>query len=128
MKPFGKELVLDLHDCYEARFNRADLRRYFNELCDLINMEQCKLTWWDYFWWPGFIIRLMKWDKKKRLFGTSAVQFIKTSNITIHIIDNMRHVYINVFSCKGFDEKMVADYTQCYFWGEIVNQTILERK
>lgn len=128
MESYGKELILDLHDCYEERFNRASLKKYFNELCELIDMEQCKLTWWDYFWWPKFIIRMMGWDRSQHLYGTSAVQFIMTSNITIHVIENMRHIYINIFSCKDFDEDVVVDYTQCYFWGEVVNRKVLVRK
>lgn len=127
MDTYGKELVLDLHDCYEERFSRKDIAKFFNELCDLIDMEACKKTWWDYFWWPNWIIKLMKWDQNDRLFGTSAVQFISTSNITIHIINNMRQIYLNIFSCKDFDEDMVIDYAQCFFWGKVVNQKVISR-
>ena len=126
MDTYGKELILDLHDCYETRFNRRDLKRYFNELCDLIDMEQMKLSWWDYHWWPAWIVNLMGWRDDPKTYGTSAVQFIMTSNITVHIIDDMYNIYLNIFSCKDFDDELVADFTQCFFWDEIVNKTVLE--
>ena len=128
MDNYGKELVLDLHDCYETRFNRKDLSRFFNELCDLIKMKQCKKVFWDYKWYPKFIIRLMGWDKNPKTYGTSGVQFIMTSNITIHIIENLRQIYLNIFSCNDFDAELVTDFAQCFFWGEVVNKQIIDRK
>ena len=38
MKNYGKELILDLHDCNSDKFNRTDLEDFFIELCDLIDM------------------------------------------------------------------------------------------
>ena len=127
MEIYGKELIIDLHDCYETRFNRKDIKRFFNELCALIDMEQCKLTWWDYFWYPVWFRKFMGWMDNPKTYGTSAVQFIMTSNITIHVIDQLKRVYLNIFSCKDFDEKVVLDYAQYYFGGKIVNQKVFER-
>ncbi len=127
MKNYGKELILDLHDCYEERFNRKDIGRYFDELIDLIGMEKRKRTWWDYFWFPEWFIRLMRWDLDDKVYGASAVQFIQTSNITIHVIYNLRQIYLNIFSCNDFDAEMAADFSQCFFWAEIANKKIIDR-
>lgn len=127
MKNYGKELILDLHDCYEERFSRKDIAKFFNELCDLIDMEQGKRSWWDFYYYPLWFIKLMRWDKEDKIYGTSAIQFIRTSNITIHVIYNLRQVYLNIFSCKDFDAEMVIDYSQCFFWGEVKNKQIIDR-
>jgi len=115
---YGKELILDLCDCNASLFNRRELKKFFTEMCHLLEMEKCKLTFWDYFWWPDFLIRYFGWDKDDRIYGTSAVQFIKTSNITLHTINNLKRVYLNIFSCKNFDEEIVADFTKNFFQGK----------
>ena len=38
MKPYGKELILDLHECEPATFNRDSIGLFFSELCDLIDL------------------------------------------------------------------------------------------
>lgn len=40
--------------------------------------------------------------------GVSAVQLIETSSITIHTNDKARDIYLDVFSCKDFDENVVV--------------------
>ena len=79
------------------------LKIFFNELCDLIDMERCKRTFWDYHWYPKFVIKLMGWDKDDKVYGSSAVQFIMTSNITVHTINNLKHVYIHIFRFNDFN-------------------------
>lgn len=46
-KPYGKELILDLHECDHRTFTRHSITLYFEGICDLIDMERCTLTWWD---------------------------------------------------------------------------------
>ncbi len=122
MDSYGKEVILDLHDCNSSHFNRKKLKEFFTELCNLINMEQCKLAWWDDLYTPN--------DEKEtdpHLVGTSAVQFILTSNITIHTLDILERVYLNVFSCKEFDEKVVREFSKKFFEGRIVNFRVFKR-
>ena len=57
---YGFELVLDLHECDIERFSRYYLREYFIMLCDTINMERCKLVFWDDRWVKIFNI-LLPW-------------------------------------------------------------------
>ncbi len=123
MKDYGKELILDLHDCDVGKFYRSDLRRYFKELCKLIDMKRCKLYFWDDVGVP----------KKERqtlphTIGTSAVQFILTSNITIHTLDILGKVYINIFSCKEFDDLKAAYFTENFFGGRVVTRKVVIRK
>lgn len=119
---YGKELVLDLHGCYSFKFNRKHLKKFFVELCDVIDMEPAKLTWWDDLYTP---VKFR--ETEKHLVGTSAVQFIKTSNITIHTIEHEQKVYLNIFSCKKFNEIVARDFVKEFFGGELVNMYVLRR-
>lgn len=118
---YGKELVLDIHDCDNSKFNRNDITLFFIELCKLIEMERCYLCFWDYVGEPEEYK-----TAPDHLKGTSAVQFISTSNITIHTLDVLKSVYLNVFSCKEFKVNIAAKFCSDYFDGKIVSlQTIL---
>ncbi len=122
MPSYGKELILDLHECDPSTFTRESIERYFKELCELIDMERCELYWWDDVGVPD--------DEKQtdpHLKGTSAVQFILTSNITIHTLDLMGNVYLNIFSCKDFDSWAAADFSKKWFGGRIVEMHVIER-
>ena len=122
MDDYGKELILDLYECNSGQFTRTGIRTYFKRVCILINMERGKLTWWDDLHTPK-----AEKETEPHLVGTSAVQFIKTSNITIHTLDILRRVYLNVFSCKDFNEDVVVEFTAEWFDGVIVNKQIVRR-
>jgi S-adenosylmethionine/arginine decarboxylase-like enzyme len=122
MKSYGKELILDLHNCNLKTFNRESLRKYFVGLCDLIDMKRCEMHFWDDINTPE--------DEKQispHTVGTSAIQFILTSNITIHTLDLLQKVFINIFSCKDFDADKAATFTGYWFQGTIVNQKVIKR-
>ena len=123
MITYGKELILDLHECDPSTFTRKSIRKFFKELCELIDMEREKLCWWD-----DYGVLSEEQETEPHLKGTTAVQFIKTSNITIHTLDLLKSVYLNVFSCKDFDLETVKQFTQEWFKGKIVNNYVIERK
>ena len=121
-KDYGAELILDMHKCDVSRFNRKGLIEYFNTLCRLIDMKRCKLTFWDDMGLP----------KKERQTsphtkGTSAVQFILTSNITIHTLDILGNVYINIHSCAKFDHKRATAFSKKFFNGTVKQAKLLRR-
>lgn len=122
-KNYGKEVILDLHNCDSKKFTRKIIKQYFIEMCDLIDMQRAKLCWWDDYGLP-----LEKRQTEPHLKGTSAVQFIMTSNMTIHTLDILKSVYLNIFSCKDFDEKIVRDFTKKYFNGKVVTFRVIIRK
>ena len=59
--------------------------------------------------------------------GTSAVQFILTSNITIHTLDLLEAAYVNIFSCKKFDRKLAEKITTEWFVAKKYKTHFLER-
>ena len=122
MKPYGYELILDLHNCDPNTFSRKSIRKFFNELCKQIDMKAEKLCWWDdYGLEPEFQ------QTQSHTKGTSAIQFILTSNITIHTLDILENVYINVFSCKAFDTELALKFSEEWFRGKVVNSQIIDR-
>ena len=107
---YGRELLLDLHDCDARRFTRAAIEEFLGELCELIDMERCDLHFWDDVGVPD--------DERQthpKTKGTSAVQFILTSTIVIHTLDLMKAAYVNIFSCKDFDTDEAARFTAKWF-------------
>ncbi len=122
MKSYGKELILDIHKCDPSTFNRKSIRTYFKKLCALIDMERCKLSWWD-----DHGVHPDEQETEPHLKGTTAIQFIRTSNITIHTLDLMKSVYLNIFSCKDFDSDIVKKFSEEWFKGKIINSHTIER-
>lgn len=119
---YGKELIIDIHNCNPLTFNRKSIKKYFKELCKLIDMERCKLSWWDDHGIPP-----EEQQTEPHLKGTTAVQFIMTSNIVIHTLDILGSVYINIFSCKDFDSEVVKEFSANWFKGYIVNSHLIDR-
>lgn len=116
MKNYGKELIIDLHKCNSSTFNRRSIKKYFRFICQQINMQPEKLVWWDDLYIPQ-----KERETEPHLVGTSAVQFIKTSNITIHTLDRLKRVYLNIFSCKNFDAQKATNISKAWFKGEIIS-------
>ncbi len=123
MKSYGKELILDIHNCDSSTFTRKSIRKFFKELCDLIGMKRARLVWWD-----DYGVSPEEQETEPHLKGTSAVQFIETSNIVIHTLDILESVYLNIFSCKTFDTNAAKEFSQEWFNGKVTNSHVIERK
>ena len=107
---YGKELILDLHDCDASRFTRSSIDQFCAGLCDLIDMERCDLHFWD-----DVGVAQDERQTNPKTKGTSAVQFILTSTIVIHTLDLMKTVYVNVFACKEFDTDEATTFVVDWF-------------
>lgn len=119
---YGIELILDLHDCDVSTFTRKSISAYFLRLCELIDMKREDLHFWD-------DVGLADEDKQTspHTQGTSAVQFILTSSIVIHALDQLRSVYINIFSCKPFDPKLAEAFTIKWFSADKCSARFIDR-
>ena len=119
---FGEELILDIKHCDISKFNRASLTKFFVQLCDLIDMDREDLHFWDYDGDDeGYEAAPV------HLRGTSAIQFIKTSNITVHTLDVLKTIYLNIFSCKPFNKDTVKEFTEAFFDGKVLNEVFVRR-
>ena len=119
---YGVELILDLHGCDRATFTRDSISAYFERLCELIDMKREDLHFWD-------DVGLPEEDRQTspHTQGTSAVQFILTSSIVIHTLDQLEAVYINMFSCKMFDPEVAEKFTVAWFGARNCSARFIDR-
>ncbi len=120
--PYGFELILDLHGCDVTKFSRTSIDDYFEKLCKAINMVKCERYFWD-----DVGVAREERQTSPRTKGTSAVQFILTSNIVVHTLDDLAAVYVNIFSCKAFDSKVAEKITKDWFGAKKCRTHYIER-
>lgn len=106
---YGTEVIIDLHGCNKHMFKRAMLTGYFDNICPLLGLKQERL----YFW--GYDTEREKAAAPPHLSGTSAIQFISTSNITLHALDKLGAAYINIFACGEFDIEAAIEFSENFF-------------
>jgi len=109
-KPYGHELIMDLHGCDVGTFTRESLKTFFGYLCTAIKMEPCDLHFWDDEGVPP-----EERQTEPHTIGISAVQFIVTSSIVIHTLPLLEAAYVNVFSCKPFDQRAAIRLIAAWF-------------
>jgi len=119
---YGKELIFDMRDCDPNTFSRDVIGSFFVALADVLKVERGDVHYWDDTGTPQ-----EEKETEPRLRGTSAVQFIRTSNITVHTLDVLKRVYLNVFSCDEFDSDLVVDIAKRWFCGNVVNRVEVTR-
>ena len=116
------ELIHDRKNCDVSVFNRLEIKLLMVTLCDKIDMKREDLHFWDYQDDPE-----SKKSDPPEIWGISAVQFIKTSNITLHALDVSARVYLNLISCKMFDPEVVGREMKKWCGGGIVNEIFVTR-
>jgi len=121
-KPYGYELIMDLHGCDVSKFNRTSLDNYFEKLCKAIDMKRADLHFWDDEGLPEEKRQTLPHTK-----GTSAVQFILTSTIVVHTLELLEAGYVNIFSCKEFDAKVAEKITKEWFGANGCRAHFIER-
>jgi len=121
-KPYGFELILDLHGCDVSKFNRTSLDGYFEKICKAIKMQKCESYFWD-----DVGVQEEEKQTSPHTKGSSAVQFILTSSIVIHTLELLEAVYVNIFSCKSFNEKIAEQITREWFRAKKCRTLFIER-
>ena len=119
---YGVELILDLHGCDTSKFTRDSIGTYFERLCELIDMQREALHFWDDVGVPEG-----ERQTSPHTQGTSAIQFILTSSIVIHTLDQLGAVYVNMFSCKDFDPEIAEKFTVEWFGAGNCRARFIER-
>lgn len=102
-KPWGMSASIDLFDCRRERLtSRALLQEFVARLVEVIDMEPHG---------PCYVDRFGEGP----LEGYSAMQFIKTSTITVHLDEVGNRVFIDLFSCKVFEAKAAESFAVKFF-------------
>jgi S-adenosylmethionine/arginine decarboxylase-like enzyme len=95
---------IDLHFCDPDLIRDSNaIKRFVVELCDLIHMKRF-----------GECV-VVNFGEDEKVAGYSMTQLIETSLISGHFANLTNHAYIDVFSCKGYDPKTVADFAKDFF-------------
>lgn len=89
---FGKELIVDLDDCKADLSDINGINDLINEMCHIGNMKRKGDILIEYFEDNEF-------NRDRDIVGYSICQIISLSNITFHLNDISRTVYINFFTC-----------------------------
>jgi S-adenosylmethionine/arginine decarboxylase-like enzyme len=119
---YGQDLIVDLHGCDTSTFTRKSIRGYCIGLCKLIDMKREDLYFWD----DKDVPKKYK-QTEEHTSGISAIQFILTSNITIHTLDLLANAYIDIFSCKNFNTEDALGFTKDWFKGTVKQSMVFDR-
>lgn len=112
---WGKSAAIDLYDCDHDRLISPELLKEFvAKIIQDIDMEAHG---------PCYVERFGDGD----LEGLSAMQFIKTSNISVHLDEVGNRAFIDIFSCMDFDADKAAEFAQRFFQAKGSKITILDR-
>jgi len=66
-------------------------------------------------------------SKNSFIEGYSLVQLIETSSITGHFSEQWKTAYINIFSCKNFNEKSAKKFTKQFFGAKKITSKFIIR-
>lgn len=114
---FGKELIMDLYDCdLDIISSKEKIQEYSEKLCDLIEVKR---------YGEPFIERFGL--NKDFTAGYSLAQMIETSLVSGHFSEHWHSCYINIFSCKDFDEEKAITFTKEFFKAKSFKKRVLVR-
>jgi len=113
---WGKQLLIDCYKCEYSLINDKENIKYFIKIL-LENISMIPIG--D----PQIEFLLEGSDNE----GYSFVQLISTSNITGHFVNTNCSGYIDVFSCKDFDENVVSDCINDFFKPKDIKHKLIYR-
>lgn len=97
MEYWGYHLILDCGGCDRKKMSDYDnVNTWIRQLVKDIDMQPIGE--------PRIEYTAAEFPDKA---GFTVVQVIVTSSITAHFIDNLGQIYLDVFSCKKFDQEIV---------------------
>ena len=113
---WGYHLALDCTYCdKEAITSKETISAFVKELVEKIDM----VAYGD-----PMIVSFGSGNKA----GYTLVQLIETSNICGHFCDDSGDAYLDVFSCKEFDDNTVVEVVMKYFSPVLIKPHRLERQ
>lgn len=103
MEAWGYHLSMDLHHCSPDTIrSKEKIQDYVIQLCKKIDMKRygdCQ------------IVHFGEGNKE----GYTLVQLIETSSITAHFANDSNSIYLDIFSCKPFEQQEVILFTTTFF-------------
>ena len=103
-KEWGLLVSIDIHDCDPKKIGDGDyIKKFSIDLCKHIDMKR---------FGEPIVVRF---GADPRVQGYSLAQLIETSLISGHFAEDTNRAFIDVFSCKEYPPKKVAEYCAKYF-------------
>ncbi|MFA7230096.1 MAG: adenosylmethionine decarboxylase [Victivallaceae bacterium] len=114
---WGLLASVDIYNCDPKLIQDADaVKKFASELCDRIGMKcfgECVVV---------------NFGKNDRVAGFSMTQLIETSLVSGHFANSSNTAYLDIFSCKFFEPRDVAEFAISYFKGEYYRMQVALRK
>ena len=100
-KAFGIHYILDADNCEGEIKDRKHIQDFIVTLVSKLGMKKKGETVFEYF-------EENDYNRERDIVGWSVVQIISLSNITIHINEISRTIYLDVFTCGELDDLTVS--------------------
>jgi S-adenosylmethionine/arginine decarboxylase-like enzyme len=112
---WGKSVAIDLKGCdFSIVSDMEKIQSFVRQIVKVVDMKAHG---------PIHIDRFGQGN----LEGWSAMQFIETSSITVHADEFSARCFVDIFSCKDFDEKKAEEFSKRYFKAKESKSTTLLR-
>lgn len=116
-KPWGQHLIFDFNGCPPERLkSKENIQNWGKELIETIDMVSYGEPVIEHFA-----------THSHEAAGYTYAQLIETSLVSAHFAENIGQVYIDIFSCKAFENEKAMDVCKKYFEPAEINQTSLIR-
>ncbi len=113
---WGLLTSLDIYDCDLEKIRDGErIARYARELCELLRVKA---------FGPAQVVHFGHGEVE----GYSLVQLIETSLISGHFANDSKRSFIDIFSCRYYDPREAARFTQAFFGGKSHTIHVLLRK
>lgn len=115
--PWGVLTSVDVYESDPVLIRDAKhIEKFVYELCDLIDMKRFGDC------------RIVHFGEDEKVQGFSMTQLIETSLISGHFANALNRVYLDVFSCKFYEPRKVAEFATSFFKGDHYKMQIALRQ
>jgi len=114
---WGVLTSVDIYNCDPDIVRDADMiKKFVYQLCEMIEMRR----YGD--------CQVVHFGEDEKVEGFSMTQLIETSLISGHFANASNAVYLDVFSCKFYEPREVAEFANAFFKGEHYKMQIALRQ
>lgn len=113
---WGQHMLLDMGGCNMNVCKKDAIADFVQELVNAVEMKA---------YGEPQIVHFA--EHSYEAAGYSLVQLIETSAITGHFSDNNRDAYLDIFSCKAFEQEAVIKVVKKHFAPQRIHVAFLDR-
>ncbi len=116
-KAWGLLTSVDIYNCNAEKIRDAEeIKDFVRKLCKKIDMKRygdCKVV---------------HFGKNPRVSGFSMTQLIETSLVSGHFSEKINAAYLDIFSCKFYEPRDVAEFAVSFFEGSNYKMQVALRR